>query len=341
MQAYIARRLLLMVPTLLGITVVCFALIQLVPGGPVEEYIAAVQQAASQRGADSRRTLTDTEIANIRAYFGFDRPAHERYIRWLGHVLVGDFGESYSYRRPALGVIVERMPISLFFGLTSFLLSYAVCIPLGMRKAMLHGSHFDAASSLVIFAGYVMPGYALGILLILFFAGGSFLNILPAVGIVSDEFEMLSLPGKVMDFLKHMILPMICYMASEFAFLTMLMKNSLLDEMKKDYMRTALLKGLDLPTAVLRHALRNALLPIATRLSEIFTLMFAGALLIERVFDIDGMGLLVWNSIVSRDYNVVLAVIFLTSLLTMLGRLFSDLVYTWIDPRIQLHEAQG
>lgn len=341
MQAYIARRLLLMVPTLLGITIVCFALIQLVPGGPVEEYVAAVQQAASQRGADARRTLTETEMANIRAYFGFDRPAHERYVRWLGHVLVGDFGESYSYRRPALSVIVERMPISLFFGLTSFLLSYSICIPLGMRKAVHHGGRFDAASSLVIFAGYVMPGYALGIMLILFFAGGSFLDLFPSGGIVSDHFEMLSLPGKVADFVHHMVLPMICYMASEFAFLTMLMKNSLLDEMKKDYMRTALLKGLDFSTAVRRHALRNALLPIATRLSEIFTLMFAGALLIERVFDIDGMGLLVWNSIVSRDYNVVLAVIFLTSLLTMLGRLFSDLVYTMIDPRIQLHEAQA
>lgn len=336
MQAYIIRRLLLMIPTLIGITVVCFGLIQLVPGGPVEEYIQMVQSAAAQSGADPNRLLSQSEIENIRAYFGFDKPVHIRYWQWLTNILTGDFGESYVYRRPTLSVIIERMPISLFFGLTSFLISYSICIPLGMKKALRHGSKFDSISSLIIFAGYVIPGYALGILLILFFAGGSFFQFFPSGGIVSDYFELLPLPARIGDFLHHMILPMICYMASEFAFLTMLMKNSMLDETRKDYMRTALLKGMDFETAARRHALKNALLPIATRLSEIFTLMFAGALLIERVFDIDGMGLLVWTSIVSRDYNVVLAIIFLTSLLTMMGRLFSDILYTMIDPRIQL-----
>lgn len=339
MQAYIARRLLLMIPTLFGITVVCFALIQLVPGGPVEEYIQKVQQAAAQSGANPDRVLTEQEIANIRAYFGFDKPVHERYLIWIGNIMTGDFGESYVYRRPVLEVILERMPVSLFFGLTSFFLSYAICIPLGMKKALKHGSTFDTVTSFVIFAGYVMPGYALGILLILFFAGGSYFQWFPPGGIVSDHFELLPWHAKVGDFLHHMILPVICYMASEFAFLTMLMKNSMLEETQKEYMRTAILKGMDFATAARRHALRNALLPIATRLSEIFTLMFAGSLLIERVFDIDGMGLLVWTSIVSRDYNVVLAIIFITSLLTMLGRLFSDLVYTLIDPRIHLGES--
>ena len=340
MQAYLIRRLLLMIPTLIGITIVCFGLIQLVPGGPVEEYIQNVKQAAAQSGANPETALSEQEIENIKAYFGFDKPVHQRYLLWLYNIVHGDFGESYVYRKPTLEVIAERMPISLFFGLTSFLLSYSICIPLGMAKALHHGSSFDSVSSFVIFAGYVMPGYALGILLILFFAGGGFFEWFPAGGIVSDYFELLPLPAKIGDFLHHLFLPMICYMASEFAFLTMLMKNSMLEELQKEYMRTALLKGMDFKTAARRHALRNALLPIATRLSEIFTLMFAGALLIEKVFDIDGMGLLVWTSIVGRDYNVVLTIIFLTSLLTMFGRLFSDIIYTLIDPRISLEESR-
>jgi microcin C transport system permease protein len=174
----------------------------------------------------------------------------------------------------------------------------------------------------------------LGIFLIVLFGGGSFLNLFPISGIVSDNFEALSLGGKALDFLHHMVLPMTCYMASEFAFLTMLMKNSLMEEIKKDYMRTALVKGASFNQAVWKHAFRNSLIPLATRMSEIFTLMFAGALLIEKVFDIDGMGLLVYNSIVSRDYNVVMGIILLTSILALLGRLFSDILYALVDPRI-------
>lgn len=336
MQTYVARRLLYMIPTILGITLACFALIQFVPGGPVEQMIANIRAASVARGADPAAAISPAEIENIKKNFGFDKPAYVRYFTWLGGALTGDLGQSYSYNRPVLGVILERMPISLFFGLTSFLLSYAVCIPLGMWKARKHHSLFDTISSIAIFAGYVIPGYALGILLIIFFAGGTFLDLFPLRGVVSDNFEMLSFPAQVLDFLHHMILPMICYMVGEFAFLTMLMKNSILEEIKKDYMRTAVLKGMLPKTALFRHALRNALIPIATRMSEIFTLVFAGALLIEKVFDIDGMGLLVWNSIVSRDYNVVMGIILISSLLTLFGRLFSDLLYTYIDPRIRL-----
>jgi microcin C transport system permease protein len=203
-----------------------------------------------------------------------------------------------------------------------------------MLKAVKNRSGIDVASSVIIFAGYVIPGYALGIFLIVLLGGGSFLNLFPISGIVSDNFEGLSLWGKALDFLHHMVLPMTCYMASEFAFLTMLMKNSLMEEIKKDYMRTALVKGASFNQAVWKHAFRNSLIPLATRMSEIFTLMFAGALLIEKVFDIDGMGLLVYNSIVSRDYNVVMGIILLTSILALLGRLFSDILYALVDPRI-------
>jgi microcin C transport system permease protein len=334
---YILRRLLLMLPTLVGISLVCFLLVQIVPGGPVEELVAQAQAVASQRGgADASRALSPEQIQNIKEYFGFDKPIWQRYLLWMGNVLTLDFGESYTYGKPVWDVIVERFPVSLFFGVVSFVLSYSVCIPLGLAKAVKHGSKFDSLTSGLIFSGYVIPGYALGVLLVVFLAGGSFLNLFPLGGLVSDHFEYLTTFGKIKDLAWHLALPMVCYMVGEFAFLTMLMKNSILEELGKDYMRMALSKGLSFRSAVLRHALRNALVPLATRASEIFTLMFAGALLIEKVFDIDGMGLLYYNSMVHRDYNVVLGIIMISSFLAMLGRLFSDLLYTWVDPRIKL-----
>ncbi|HSQ43158.1 MAG TPA: ABC transporter permease subunit [Fibrobacteraceae bacterium] len=336
MRAYLFRRLLLMIPTLLGITVLCFALIQLVPGGPVEELLSRAKAVAGARGGgmDASRAISPDQIEAIKVYFGFDKPAQVRYLDWLGKVAHLDLGRSYSYGEPVWDVIVSRFPISLFFGLTSFVLSYLICIPLGILKAVRHGSRFDSWSSVAIFSGYVMPGYALGILLIIFFAGGSFLDWFPLGGLVSDNFSQLGWWDKGLDLLHHLFLPMVCYMLGEFAFLTLLMKNTVLEELGRDYMRTALAKGLTPRQALIRHALRNALIPLATRASEIFTLMFAGALLIEKVFDIDGMGLLYYNAMVNRDYNVVLGIILLSSFMAMLGRLFSDLLYTWIDPRI-------
>jgi microcin C transport system permease protein len=325
-----------MVPTLLGITIVCFALTQFIPGGPVEQMISRVRAAGSERGLDASQSITEEEIENIKAYYGFDKPAHIRYLSWLGNVIKLDLGTSYAYEEPVWDVIISKFPISLFFGFTSFFFSYLICIPLGVLKAVKNNSRFDTISSVIIFIGYVMPGYALGILLIIFFGGGSFLDLFPISGIVSDNFEYLSFLGKILDFLHHMVLPLICYMASEFAFLTLLMKNSLLEEIKKDYMRTAIVKGSTFNIAVWKHAFRNSLIPLATRVGEIFTIMFAGALLIERVFDIDGMGLLVFNSIVSRDYNVVMGIILLSSIMVLLGRLFSDIMYIVVDPRIKL-----
>jgi microcin C transport system permease protein len=335
MKDYLIRRLLLMIPTLIGITLICFTLTQFVPGGPVEQMISRIRAVSAERGMDAAHTITEEEIENIKAYFGFDKPPHIRYLNWLGNVIRLDLGTSYAYEEPVWNVIVSKFPISLFFGFTSFFLSYLICIPLGMIKAVKHKSPFDTATSIIIFAGYVMPGYALGILLITFLGGGSFLDWFPISGIVSDNFESLSFTAKILDFLHHMVLPLICYMASEFAFLTILMKNSLLDEIKKDYMRTAMVKGSPFNIAVWKHALRNSLIPLATRLSEIFTIMFAGALLIEKIFDIDGMGLLVYNSIVSRDYNVVMGIILLSSIMVLLGRLFSDILYVVVDPRIK------
>ena len=334
MKEYIIRRLLLMIPTIFGITVICFALTQFIPGGPVEQMISRIRAASAERGADASRQISEQEIENIKAYFGFDKPAHIRYLKWLENVVRLDLGTSYAYEEPVWDVIVSKFPISLFFGFTSFFLSYLICIPLGMLKAVRNNSRFDTITSVIVFVGYVMPGYALGILFITFLGGGSFLDWFPISGIVSDNFEQLSLSGKTLDFLHHMVLPLICYMASEFAFLTILMKNSVIDEIKKDYMRTAIVKGCTFNTAVWKHAFRNSLIPLATRVGEIFTIMFAGALLIERVFDIDGMGLLVFNSIVSRDYNVIMGIILLSSIMALLGRLFSDILYVIVDPRI-------
>ena len=334
MTAYILRRLLLVVPTLLGISIACFLLIQLVPGGPVEQVVARAQAFSSIRGGGAK-SISPAEVENIKAYFGFDKPAHVRYLLWLKNLLRGDFGKSYIYHQPVLSVILGKMPLSLFFGLTSFFLSYLISIPLGMAKALRNQSTFDTVSSALIFAGYVMPGFAFGILLIILFGGGSFLSWFPVSGLVSDNFEYLDPFGKALDFLHHMLLPLTCYMIGEFAFLTMLTKNSLLEEINKDYMRTALAKGLSFKQAAWKHALRNAFIPLATGMGDIFTVMFTGALLIERVFDLDGMGLLFYNSIVGRDYNVVLGLIVLISLFTILGRLFSDLMYVAVDPRIR------
>ncbi len=335
MKAYILRRLLLMIPTLLGISIVCFSLVQLIPGGPVEEMVAKVQAASAHGGASASRSISPEQIAQIQSYFGFDKPAWKRYLVWLWNIFHLDLGTSYTYGLPVWDVISSRFPVSLAFGLTSFFLSYLVCVPLGLAKAVRNNSLFDKISSAAIFSGYVMPGYALGILLIIFLAGGSFLDIFPLGGIVSENFEELSLGGKIGDVLLHWTLPMLCYMIGEFAFLTFLMKNSVLEELGREYMRTALAKGLSFREALVRHALRNALIPIVTRLSEVFSLLFAGALLIEKVFDIDGMGLLYYNSMVNRDYNVVMGIILLSSVLAMLGRLFSDILYTWVDPRIR------
>ena len=337
MKAYIIRRLLLMVPTLLGISVLLFLLIQLLPGGPVEAYIANILHSFSHGGVSTPEMyeMTQIELEKVKENFGYDKPAYQRYFSWLWKIMQGDLGDSFIYRKPVWSVIKERMPISLFLGFTSFFLSYLICIPLGIRKALRHGSWYDLWTSMLIFSGYVIPGYVLALLLIIFFSGGSFLDIFPIGGLVSDNYDSLSLLGKAFDFIYHMTLPLIAYMASELAFLTLLMKNSLMEQLNKDYIRAAQMRGASFEAVVWKHALRNALIPIATRLSEIVTLLFTSALLIEKVFNIDGMGLLVYNAMLDRDYNIVMGIIMLASFLAMIGRLFSDLLYVAIDPRIR------
>jgi microcin C transport system permease protein len=341
MRAYFIKRLLLIIPTLLGISIACFIVMQMVPGGPVEQYMQKIKyhnqagESGAGGGGKFQSNMTREELANIQHYYGFDKPILTRYIIWLGKVVRLDLGDSYTYETPVLDLIISRIPVSLTFGLISLLVTYLICIPLGIKKALNHGGPFDNWSSFLIFIGYSIPGYALGVLLIVLFGGGSFWNIFPISGMVSDNFEQLSWFAKIYDYAKHLFLPVLCYTIGGFATLTLLMKNSLMEQLNQDYIRTALAKGLSYPQAVFRHGLRNALIPIATNIGMIISVILAGSFLIETVFTIDGMGLLGYQSVVNRDYPVALGIIIISSLLALIGRIISDFCLVLVDPRIK------
>ncbi|MGC8764502.1 MAG: ABC transporter permease subunit [Brevinematia bacterium] len=338
MKAYLIKRFLLIFPTLFGITLVCFLIMNAVPGGPVEQAIYKLKQAQMKEGSSSTKgqsAIYSEEIENIRKYYGFDKPVIVRYFSWLFKIIRGDFGYSYIYEKPVLNVIVSRIPISLLFGLTGFFLSYLICIPLGIKKALENNKAFDHYTSFIIFAGYSIPSFVMGIVLIVLFGGGSFFNLFPISGIISDNFEELSLFGKILDVLHHMVLPIFCYMIGNFATLTLLMKNSMLEELQKDYIRTAMAKGMSFKMAVFRHALRNALIPLATNIGMILTVILSGSVLIETIFTIDGMGLLGYEAILNRDYPVALGLTFISSLLVLTGRILSDIALVIVDPRIR------
>ena len=289
------------------------------------EQATRMKMAAQRRRAGRRppQTLSPAELRTSK-YYGFDQPVLTRYFRWLKNLFRLDLGTSYTYEKPVLTVIASRIPVSLVFGLTGLFLTYLVCIPLGIKKALKHGEAYDHWTSLLVFLGYSIPAFALGVLLIVFLAGGSFLSLFPTSGFVSDYFEDLTFFGKVLDILHHMFLPLVCYTIGGFATLTLLMKNSLMEELNKDYVRTALAKGLTYRQAVFRHGLRNALIPIATNIGMIIGVILSGSFLIETIFTIDGMGLLGYQSIVNRDYPVALGLLVISSLLMLAGRIISD-----------------
>ena len=270
----------------------------------------------------------------LKKQYGFDKPIHIRYLIWLKNIARLDFGESFTYEEPVLNVITSKFPVSLQFGVVSLILSYLVCISLGVLKAIRHNSTFDFVTSFFLIALYSIPGFMLAILLIVYFAGGSFLSWFPIGELYSDNYFDLSLWGKIVDRVHHFILPLICYRIGSFTVLTMLMKNSLLDEIKKDYIRTARAKGLSEKIVYLKHALRNALIPIVTGLGGFLSIFFAGSLLLESIFQLDGIGLLSFKSILQRDYNVIMGLLFIESVLLLLGNLLSDIAYIMVDPRI-------
>ncbi|MGE4130344.1 MAG: ABC transporter permease subunit [Bdellovibrionales bacterium] len=333
MFKYILQRVFWMIPTLFGITLVCFVIINLAPGGPVEQALVKMRFGAAGAGK-SGMDVSNEVLESIKKQYGFDKPMHVRYFIWLKNIATLDFGESFSYQRPVIRVIAEKLPISLQFGVFSLLMIYAISIPLGIAKAVRDGGHFDLWSSVVLMVMYSIPPLILGILMRVYLAGGQFLDLFPLGELYSDRYYELSTWGKILDRAHHFVLPLVCYVVNGFTVLAFLMKNSLMEEVKQDYVRTARAKGLDERKVIYKHALRNALIPILTGLGSFLTVFFAGSIIIEQVYNIDGMGLLSYKSILSRDYNVIMALIFIQSVLSMVGRLISDVTYTLVDPRI-------
>lgn len=344
LRTFVIRRMLLMIPTLLGITMLVFFLCQLVPGGPIDQMkmrMAGAEGGGELGGAQGSRVASSVDIPEeqleaLKAYYGFDKPIPIRYLNYLGQLVRLDLGQSTRYNQPVIELVVERFPISLYFGIITTLVTYSVCIPLGIRKALRHRSTEDVLSSLVIFIGYAIPGYALG---------GVLLSILsvkfdffPLSGFRSRDFAELSLAGQVKDQLHHTVLPLICYCIGLFAVMTTLMKNSLMENMGADYVKTALAKGLSWPRAVYGHAVRNSLIPLATSFGNSISLILVGSLLIERVFGIPGLGLLFFDSITSRDYPIVMGFTVLSSTLLLVGNLLSDLCVAFVDPRVRFGE---
>jgi len=335
MRDYFLRRLLLIPPTLIGITIVVFMITRLVPGGPLERAIMESQMASGGGGSQVGRdmALSQDQLNRLKEYYGFDKPLVASYFDWLGKVVQGDLGSSYRYNQPVTQVISSRFPVSLYYGLVTLVITYLICIPLGVLKAIRHRTMVDNVSSILIFTGYAIPGYALGSLLLLFFSVQ--LEWFPMGGFVSMQFAEKDFLGKVADLLRHSALPLMCYLVGSFALVTLLLKNHLMDNLAADYIRTAISKGVSFRKSVTRHAMRNSLIPIATTFGQNITLLVSGSFLIETIFDIDGFGLLGLTSILDRDYPVVMGVVLLASLLLLIGNIISDVLVALVDPRIR------
>jgi microcin C transport system permease protein len=338
MAGYFLRRLLLVIPTFLGITLLVFAITRVVPGGPIERMMTQAAFSGGDKGASASRsrsgnTLSEQQLAQLQAYYGFDQPMLVSYGRWLWRVLQLDLGRSTRYHDPVWELVQTRLPISIFYGLATLLLTYLICVPLGVAKAMRHGSGFDNTTSILVFVGYAVPGYIVGIALLTIFAAQ--LDWFPLGGFVSDDFDSYSLGGKIADVIYHATLPLIAYLAGSFAVTTLLMKNALMDNLSADYLRTAVAKGRSFKSAVWSHAFRNSLIPIATSFGSNISLVLAGSFLIEIIFNIDGIGLLSYESLLERDYPVVMGTLVISSLLFLIGNILSDACVALVDPRIR------
>ncbi len=355
MGSYILKRLLLMIPTLLGVMLLTFAVIQFVPGGPIERIIAQMEgnggdvdarlnggggevqadkgeNTSTYRGA---KGLDPEFIKKLEKQFGFDKPPAERFLLMIKNYATFNFGESYFRSKSVLSLIAEKLPVSISLGLWILIITYAVSIPLGIRKAVRDGSSFDIWTSAVISIGYAIPSFILAIFLIIVFAGGSYYNWFPLRLLTSDNFSDLSFWGKIKDYAWHMTLPLVALGVGSFATMTLLTKNSFLDEIKKQYVTTARAKGLTENKVLYGHVFRNAMLLVISGFPGAFLhAFFAGSLLIEQVFSLDGLGFLTYKSVLDRDYAVVFASLYIFTLIGLVVALISDLTYTWIDPRI-------
>ncbi len=363
MAAYIARRLLLIIPTIFGILLISFVIVQFAPGGPVERVLAQLQGLdqgggarigagsgelgaafASRAGEGAYRGsqgLDPKFIAELNKQFGFDKPPLERFVRMVANYAVFDFGRSYFRDASVLSLIREKLPVSISLGLWMTILSYAISIPLGVAKARRDGSRFDAWTSAVVIVGYAIPSFLFALLLVILFAGGSFWQIFPSRGLWSDNWAQLSLAGKIGDYLWHIVLPVSALVLGSFATSTFLTKNSFLDEIRKQYVLTARMKGLSENRVLYGHVFRNAMMIVIAGFPGAFvSAFFTGSLLIENIFSLDGLGLLTYESVMNRDYPVVFANIYILALIGLVVNLLSDLTYTWVDPRVDFETRE-
>lgn len=341
MTGYFIRRFLLIIPTFIGITLITFLILQVVPGGPLEMELMKLRmggqsgEIGTSTSGSGTVNIPESALKEMKEFYGFDKPIIIRYLNWLGNLIRFDFGKSYVYAEPVWDVIVSRFNVSIYFGLISFILTYIICVPLGVVKAVRNGSKFDFISSFLVFLGYSTPGWAFGALMLILFGGGSFWNVFPLGGFRSEDFEMMNFFQKVIDQLHHTILPVLAFVIHNFATLTILTKNSVIENLSQDYVKTAFAKGLSEKRVIYHHALRNSLIPIATGIGGFLELILTGSILIEKVFNIQGMGLLAFTSIINRDYPVTMGILVIYSVLMLFGNILSDMIYAWADPRIR------
>jgi microcin C transport system permease protein len=352
MWSYIFKRLLLMIPTLLGVMFITFVVIQFVPGGPVEQMVSQLQGgeggmegggapaagagAAGIAGYRGRQGVDAARVEEIKKLYGFDKPAPERFVQMVGQFARLDLGKSFFQNKQVSQLIKEKLPVSISLGLWAFLLTYLISIPLGIAKAVRAGTPFDTSTTFLVLLGYSIPPFVLGVVFLVYFAGGTFVQWFPLRGLVSTNWDQLSLIGKVTDYFWHIALPVGAMVIGEFAVITILVKNSVLEEIRKQYVLTARAKGVDERKILWRHVFRNALIPIMTGFPAAFVAaFFSGALLIETLFSLDGLGLLSYESVIRRDYPVVFGTLFVFTIIGLLTHLIRDLGYVWADPRVK------
>jgi microcin C transport system permease protein len=347
MWSYVLKRLLLMIPTLFGILLITFVVIQFVPGGPVEQMVAQFQgfeaggegPGASEAGYRGRQGVDAVRVEEIKKLYGFDKPPHERFVQMIGQFARFDLGKSFFHNKDVSALILEKLPVSISLGIWTFLLIYLISVPLGIAKAVRAGTPFDTVTTFIILLGYAIPSFVMGVVLLVFFAGGSFVQWFPLRGIVSINWQDLSLPAKIADYFWHIALPVISMVLGGFAVITILTKNSVLEEIRKQYVLTARAKGVDERKVLWRHVFRNAMIPIMTGFPAAFVgAFFSGSLLIETLFSLDGLGLLSYESVIRRDYPVVFGSLFLFTIIGLLTTLLRDLSYLWVDPRVKFFD---
>jgi microcin C transport system permease protein len=350
MANYILKRLLLMIPTLFGVMLVTFVVTQFVPGGPVEQLVSQMQgrghtgeAGAATSGLYRGATGLEAEqIEKLNALYGFDKPAYERFAMMIVNYATFNFGDSYFHNKSVVELVISKLPVSISLGLWSFFIVYSISIPLGIAKAVRDGSRFDVITSTAVLIGYAVPGFVLGIVLLVLLGGGSFFSVFPLGGLQSDNWRDLAWYAIVLDYLWHMVLPILCVVIGSFAINTMLTKNSFIEEIRKQYVLTARAKGLSENAVLYKHVFRNAVIPLVTGFPAAFVMsFFAGSLLIETIFSLDGLGLLSYESVLIRDYPVVLGTLYFFTLLGLIAKLLADLSYVLIDPRIQFDSVDG